>query len=74
MVLDVIRHSRRKSQMLQGYGDSVLCAETVAKKLAKEREYSSRLLMKYDGQAASTRIVSSSLRRKMTISEGATSL
>nr|XP_034588193.1 uncharacterized protein LOC117850480 [Setaria viridis] len=52
---DVIKCSHRKSQMLQGYGDSVLHAEALEKELAKEREYSSRLLMKYDGAAAEYR-------------------
>nr|XP_034598895.1 uncharacterized protein LOC117859824 [Setaria viridis] len=49
---DVIKCSRRKSQMLQGFGDTILRADALEKDVAKEREYSSRLLMKYDGVAA----------------------
>nr|XP_034594474.1 uncharacterized protein LOC117856150 [Setaria viridis] len=52
---DVIKRSRRKSQMLGGYGDTVLRAEALEKELAKEKEHCSRLMMKYDGAAAEYR-------------------
>ncbi|XP_072147293.1 uncharacterized protein [Setaria viridis] len=52
---DVIKHSRRKPQMLQGHGDTIICTEVLAKELAKERGYSSRPLMKYDGQSVEYR-------------------
>lgn len=37
--------------MLQGFGDTIMRAQALSQELAKEREYSSQLPMKYDGQA-----------------------
>lgn len=52
MLQDLIKCSRCKSQMLEGYGDTVLCTEALEEELAKEKLYSSHLLMKFDGIAA----------------------
>lgn len=48
---DAIKCSYRKSEMLQVYGDTAIRAQALERELSKEREYSSRLLMKYDGKA-----------------------
>jgi hypothetical protein len=38
-VQDVVERSRQKSDMLQGYGDIVLRAESLEKKLDKARKH-----------------------------------
>jgi hypothetical protein len=40
LVQDVAERSRQKSDMLQGYGDTVLCAEALEKELDKARKHS----------------------------------
>ncbi|XP_034583588.1 uncharacterized protein [Setaria viridis] len=49
---DLINRSRRKSEMLKGYGDAVLRVEALEKELAKEKLYTSRLMMKHDSMTA----------------------
>lgn len=55
MAQDVNKRSHCKSQMLEGYGDTVLHAEALEREPTKEKEYSSHLLMKYHGVAAEYR-------------------
>jgi hypothetical protein len=43
LLQDVVERSRKKSDMLQGYGDTVLRAETLEKELNKARKHSSML-------------------------------
>jgi hypothetical protein len=40
---DVVERSRQKSEMLQGFGDTVLRADALEKELAKSRKDSSML-------------------------------
>jgi hypothetical protein len=48
-VQDVVERSRQKSDMLQGYGDTVLRAESLEKELNKARKHSAMLQSKLDG-------------------------
>jgi hypothetical protein len=48
-VQDVVERSRQKSDMLQGYGDTVLRAEALEKELNKARKNSAMLQSKLDG-------------------------
>jgi hypothetical protein len=48
-VEDVVERSRQKSDMLQGYDDTVLRAETLEKELNKARKHSAMLQSKLDG-------------------------
>jgi predicted nucleic acid-binding Zn-ribbon protein len=52
MLQDVVERSRQKSEMLQGYGNIVLRAESLEKELAKARKHSARLQSKLDGAFA----------------------
>jgi hypothetical protein len=52
IVQDVMERSRQKSDMLQGYGDTVLRAETLEKELNKARKHSAMLQSKLDGAFA----------------------
>jgi predicted nucleic acid-binding Zn-ribbon protein len=51
-VQDVVERSRQKSDMLQGYGDTVLRAETLEKELNKARKHFAMLQSKLDGAFA----------------------
>ncbi|XP_022683266.1 uncharacterized protein LOC101770340 isoform X4 [Setaria italica] len=44
-----------ESKIIQGHGDTIMRAQALEHELAKERQYSSRLLMKYDSQAVQYR-------------------
>jgi hypothetical protein len=39
LLQDVVERSRQKSEMLQGYGDTVLRAEALEEELAKARKH-----------------------------------
>jgi hypothetical protein len=52
LLQDVMERSRQKSEMLQGYGDTVLRAESLEKVLAKARKHSAMLQSKLDGTFA----------------------
>jgi hypothetical protein len=52
IVQDVVERSRQKSDMLQGYGDIVLRAESLEKELNKARKHSAMLQSKLDGAFA----------------------
>jgi hypothetical protein len=47
-----VERSRQKSDMLQGYGDTVLRAESLEKELDKARKHSASLQSKLDGAFA----------------------
>jgi hypothetical protein len=47
-VQDVTERSRQKSDMLQGYGDAVLRAETLEKQLVKSRKHAATMQSKLD--------------------------
>jgi FtsZ-binding cell division protein ZapB len=49
LLQDVVERSRQKSDMLQGYGDTVLRAEVLEKELNKARKHSAMLQSKLDG-------------------------
>jgi hypothetical protein len=51
-VHDVVERSRQKSNLLQGYGDTVLCAEALEKELEKSKKHSVLLQSKLDGTSA----------------------
>jgi hypothetical protein len=51
-VQDVVERSHQKSDMLQGYGDTVLRAESLEKELNKARKHSTMLQSKLDGAFA----------------------
>jgi hypothetical protein len=42
-LLDVVERSQQKSEMLQGYGDVVLWAESLENELVKSRKHSAML-------------------------------
>jgi hypothetical protein len=44
-----VERSRQKSEMLQGFGDTVLQAEALEKELDKARKHSAMLQSKLDG-------------------------
>jgi hypothetical protein len=50
-----MERSRQKSEMLQGYGDTVLRAETLEKELTEARKHSAMLQSKLDGAFAQYR-------------------
>jgi hypothetical protein len=47
-VQDVAERSRLKSEMLQGYGDAVLRAETLEDQLVKSRKHAAAMQLKLD--------------------------
>jgi hypothetical protein len=47
-----VERSRQKSELLQGYGDTVLRAESLEKELVKARKHSAMLQSKLDGAFA----------------------
>jgi predicted nucleic acid-binding Zn-ribbon protein len=47
-VQDVAERSRQKSEMLQGYGDVVLRAETLEEQLVKSRKHATAMQSKLD--------------------------
>jgi predicted nucleic acid-binding Zn-ribbon protein len=47
-VQDVAEMSRQKSEMLQGYGDAVLRAETLEEQLVKSRKHAAAMQSKLD--------------------------
>jgi hypothetical protein len=47
-VQDVAERSRQKSEMLQGYGDAVLWAETLEEQLVKSRKHAAAMQSKLD--------------------------
>jgi hypothetical protein len=49
---DVVERSQQKSDMLQGYGDTVLRAEALEVQLVKARKHSAMLQSKIDGAFA----------------------
>jgi hypothetical protein len=49
---DVVERFRKKYEMIQGYGDAVLRAESLEKELAKARKHSAMLESKLDGAFA----------------------
>jgi FtsZ-binding cell division protein ZapB len=49
LLQEVVERSRQKSDMLQGYGDTVLRAEALEKELSKARKHSVMLQSKLDG-------------------------
>jgi hypothetical protein len=52
LLQDVVERSRQKSELLQGYGDTVLRAESLEKELVKARKHSTMLQSKLDGAFA----------------------
>jgi hypothetical protein len=52
IVQDVLERSRQKSDMLQGYGDTVLLAESLEQELNKARKHSAMLQSKLHGALA----------------------
>jgi hypothetical protein len=47
-VQDIAERSRQKSDMLQGYGDAVLRAETLEEQLVKARKHAASMQSKLD--------------------------
>jgi hypothetical protein len=52
LLQDVMERSLQKSDMLQGYGDTVLRTEALEKELSKARKHSAMLQSKLDGAFA----------------------
>jgi FtsZ-binding cell division protein ZapB len=52
LLQEVVERSRQKSDMLQGYSDTVLQAEVLEKELSKARKHSAMLQSKLDGAFA----------------------
>jgi hypothetical protein len=52
LLQEVVETSRQKSDMLQGYGDTVLQTEELEKELCKARKHSAMLQSKLDGAFA----------------------
>jgi FtsZ-binding cell division protein ZapB len=52
LLQEVVERSRQKSNMLQGYGDTVLRAEELEKELCKAMKHSTMLQSKLDGAFA----------------------
>jgi hypothetical protein len=49
---DVVERSRQKSDMLQGYGDTVLRAKELEKELNKNKKHATMMQSKLDGAFA----------------------
>jgi hypothetical protein len=47
-VQEVVERSRQKSDMLQGYGDTVLRAEALEEQLVKARKHAAAMQLKLD--------------------------
>jgi hypothetical protein len=52
LVRDVVERSRQKSDMLQGYGDTVLRTEALEKELNKAKKHAAMMQSKLDGAFA----------------------
>jgi low affinity Fe/Cu permease len=52
LLQDVAERSRQKSDMLQGYGDTVLRAEALEEQLVKARKHAAAMQSKLDGTFA----------------------
>jgi Skp family chaperone for outer membrane proteins len=52
MLLDVAERSRQKSDMLQGFGDTVLRAEALEEQLVKSQKHAAVMLSKLDAAFA----------------------
>jgi hypothetical protein len=52
LLQDVAERSRQKSDMLQGYGDTVLRAEALEEQLVKSQKHAAMLQSKLDGAFA----------------------
>jgi predicted nucleic acid-binding Zn-ribbon protein len=52
LLQDAVERSRQKSELLQGYGDTVLRAESLENELVKARKHSAMLKSKLDGAFA----------------------
>jgi hypothetical protein len=63
---DVVERSRQKSDMLHGYGDAVLRAESLEGELAKAQKHSAMLQSKLDGAFAQYHNESRTCRRRAT--------
>jgi hypothetical protein len=66
LLQDVVERSRQKSDMLQGYGDTVLRAEAMEEQLVKARKHSAMLQSKLDGAFAQYQKKSRTCRRRAT--------
>jgi hypothetical protein len=51
-VQDVVERSRQKSELLKGYGDTILRAEGLEKELDKSKKHAVLLQSKLDGAFA----------------------
>jgi hypothetical protein len=71
---DVVERSRQKSYMLQGYGDTVLRAESLEEQLVKSRKHAAMLQSKLDGAFAQYHNEAKICRRRATSWCGRTSL
>jgi hypothetical protein len=71
---DVAERSRQKSEILQGYGDAVLRAETLEEQLVKSRKHAAAMQSKLDTAFPSTTMTSKRCMRRATIWCGRTSL
>jgi hypothetical protein len=63
---DVVERSRQKSDMLQGYGDTVLRAEALEEQLVKARKHVAAMQSKLDNAFANVTMKYKICRRRMT--------
>jgi hypothetical protein len=63
-VQDVVERSRQKSKLLQGFGDTVLRAESLEKELTKARKHAAMMQSKLDGAFAQYRNVVQEMQAK----------
>jgi hypothetical protein len=63
---DIAERSRDKSNMLQGYGDTVLRAEALEEQLVKSRKHAAAMQSKLDAAFAKYQTMSKSCRRRAT--------
>jgi hypothetical protein len=66
-VQDVAERSRQKSEMLQGYGDAVLRAETLEEQLVKSRKHTAAMQSKLAPPSPSITMTSKRCGRRTTI-------
>jgi hypothetical protein len=71
---DVAERSRQKSDMLQGYGDTVLRAEASEEQLVKSRKHAAAMQSKLDTASPSITTTSKICGRRATSSCGRTNL
>jgi hypothetical protein len=66
LLQDVVERSRQKSDMLQGYGDTVLRADALEEQLEKARKHAAAMQSKLETPSPTIIMKSKTCRRRAT--------